>query len=72
MGTEPPDGFERKALFRAVLTAIAATTVDLATYYLAPLQEQHESAFVMVAIGVGLIAPPDPPRHSIEGVISMA
>lgn len=56
MGTEHPDGVERKDLFRAVLTAIAATTVVLAIYYLAPLQEQHESAFVMVAIGVVIIA----------------
>jgi Ion channel len=56
VGTEQPDGIERKEMLRAILTALGAATALLAIYYLAPLQESHESAFVMVAIGIVIIS----------------
>ncbi len=56
MTPEQPDGIERRELFRAILTALTGATALLTLYYLAPIQESHESAFVMVAAGVVIIS----------------
>jgi voltage-gated potassium channel len=56
VGTEQPDGVERRGLLRAILTALAAATALLSLYYLAPIQESHGSVFVMVAVGVVIIS----------------